>query len=219
MRTFKEQTKINWNEGNYKKTLSNEEKSFFKNLNREQKDTVVMQYIKNEPINLNDENAIELIDEITKRDLSEISKIKKEQADKKQAEKVKRNEGKEKINLEKKRKVEDELKQKERKAEEFKETKALLGGYMARRGLTNLTYETQQLLIDGNYKSNLDSFQSGWAKISGNPYQNTMINTNIGQVDTNLAQIKLLDNMLKDNKILKDQNNEIIKLLKQLVEK
>lgn len=179
-RSFKDQNKVSWNEGKYKRTLNSDSKTIFKSLDRIQKDTVVLEYTRGNIIDLTQENIQEIIDVITYEDLGYNPSTKKK---------------------------------------EFKETKSSLGGYMARRGLTNLTNETQQLLIDGNYKSSLDSFQSGWAKISGNVYQNTMINTGIGQLDTNLAQIKLMDNMLKDNKILKEQNDEIIELLKTIASK
>ena len=196
MLTFKEQTKIGWNEGKYKKTLSDEELKIYKSLTRQEKDYLVLFYVNEEPINLTDENGL---DELNNR----ISIREKEQS----KEIVEKNK---KLNRKNENLNDEQI--------EFKEAKAALGGYMARRGLTNLTKETQKLLVDGNYKSNLDSFQSGWAKISGNPYQNTIINTNIGQLDTNLAQIKLMDNMLKDNKELRKQNEQLIKQNNEIIE-
>ncbi|MBF7029704.1 hypothetical protein [Staphylococcus kloosii] len=200
MITFKEQTKVSWNEGKYKKSLSDEELKIYKSLTRNEKDHLVLFYLNNTPISLSDRNWFsELSNRINEREKEQSKEI------------VERNLRKEeKVNKKFDNLSEDQI--------EFKKTKAALGGYMARRGLTNLTNETQQLLVDGNYKSNLDSFQSGWAKISGNPYQNTIINTNIGQLDTNLAQIKLMDNMLKDNNKLKEQNEKLIKQNDEIIE-
>ncbi|AVQ35762.1 hypothetical protein [Staphylococcus kloosii] len=208
MITFKEQTKVSWNEGKYKKTLSDEELKTYKSLTRNEKDYLVLFYLDDTPISLSDRNWFsELSNRINEREKEQSREIVEK-------------------NLRKEEKVNKKFDNLNDEQIEFKEAKAALGGYMARRGLTNLTKETQKLLIDGNYKSNLDSFQSGWAKISGNPYQNTIINTNIGQLDTNLAQIKLMDNMLKDNKELCEQNeklikqnNEIIELLKTIANK
>lgn len=208
MITFKEQTKVSWNEGKYKKSLSDEELKLYKSLTRQEKDYLVLFYLNDEPVSLSDRDWYsELSNRINEREKEQSREI------------VERN-------LRKEEKVNKKFDNLSKDQIEFKKTKAALGGYMARRGLTNLTKETQQLLVDGNYKSNLDSFQSGWAKISGNPYQNTIINTNIGQLDTNLAQIKLMDNMLKDNNKLKEQNeklikqnDEIIKLLKIIANK
>lgn len=208
MITFKEQTKVSWNEGKYKKTLSDEELKTYKSLTRNEKDYLVLFYLNDTPISLSDRNWFsELSNRINEREKEQSREIVEK-------------------NLRKEEKVNKKFDNLNDEQIEFKEAKAALGGYMARRGLTNLTKETQKLLIDGNYKSNLDSFQSGWAKISGNPYQNTIINTNIGQLDTNLAQIKLMDNMLKDNKELREQNeklikqnNEIIELLKTIANK
>lgn len=200
MITFKEQTKVSWNEGKYKKSLSDEELKLYKSLSRQEKDYLVLFYLNDEAVRLSDRNWYsELSDRINEREKEQSREI------------VEKNRKKEeKLNGINENLSDDQI--------EFKKAKAALGGYMARRGLTNLTNETQQLLIDGNYKSNLDSFQSGWAKISGNPYQNTIINTNIGQLDTNLAQIKLMDNMLKDNHVLKNQNETLIKQNDEIIE-
>lgn len=200
MITFKEQTKVSWNEGKYKKSLSDEELKLYKSLTRQEKDYLVLFYLNDEPVSLSDRDWYsELSNRINEREKEQSREI------------VERN-------LRKEEKVNKKFDNLSKDQIEFKKTKAALGGYMARRGLTNLTKETQQLLVDGNYKSNLDSFQSGWAKISGNPYQNTIINTNIGQLDTNLAQIKLMDNMLKDNNKLKEQNEKLIKQNDEIIE-
>lgn len=182
---LKEQTKVNWNISKYKKSLDKSELSKFKSLSKRERDYLVLFYLNNEPINLNDNDWLDVLNNrINEHEYTDT--------------------------------VDKEITEEE---SDYSEAKRILGSYMAKKGLVNLTYETQKLLADGNYKSSLDSFQSGLAKISGNPYQNTLINTSIGQLDTNLAQIKLIDNLIKDNQIIKEQNEEIINLLRIIAEK
>ncbi|WP_239700240.1 hypothetical protein [Mammaliicoccus sp. D-M17] len=58
MATVKESMKVSWKESSYKKTLSKEELSVFKSLNREQKDDVVISWLNGNPINLLDDNNL-----------------------------------------------------------------------------------------------------------------------------------------------------------------
>lgn len=93
-RGFKEQNKIAWNEGKYKKSLNDSEIKIFKSLNRMQKDTVVLEYLKEQPINLLENNAIEVINKITYEDTGEIVKTKEELMKEKEIRKMQQEEEK-----------------------------------------------------------------------------------------------------------------------------
>ncbi|PTE46829.1 hypothetical protein BUY75_02490 [Staphylococcus epidermidis] len=70
MPTFKETVSIGWKEGPYKKTLSKEELKVFKSLKRTQKDNVVLQYMRNKPIDLLQDDIVEKINQLIKNEFS-----------------------------------------------------------------------------------------------------------------------------------------------------
>ncbi|KTW22476.1 hypothetical protein NS341_07405 [Staphylococcus xylosus] len=70
MPTFKETVSIGWKEGPYKKTLSKEELKVFKSLKRTQKDNVVLQYMRNKPIDLLQDDIVEKINQLIKNEYS-----------------------------------------------------------------------------------------------------------------------------------------------------
>ena len=70
MPTFKETVSIGWKEGPYKKTLSKEELKVFKSLKRNQKDYVVLQYVRNKPIDLLQDDIVEKINHLIKKEFS-----------------------------------------------------------------------------------------------------------------------------------------------------
>lgn len=64
MPTFKETVSIGWKEAPYKRTLSKEELRVFKSLRRTQKDNVILQYMRNKPIDLLQDDIIEKINQL-----------------------------------------------------------------------------------------------------------------------------------------------------------
>uniref|UniRef100_UPI0027390410 hypothetical protein n=1 Tax=Staphylococcus epidermidis TaxID=1282 RepID=UPI0027390410 len=70
MPTFKETVSIGWKEGPYKKTLTKEELKVFKSLKRTQKDNVVLQYMRNKAIDLLQDDIVEKINKLIKKDFS-----------------------------------------------------------------------------------------------------------------------------------------------------
>ncbi|MBN4910173.1 hypothetical protein IDG46_09340 [Staphylococcus sp. EG-SA-13] len=59
MANTKESIKASWKESSYKKTLSKEELKVYKQLNRNEKDDVIIAWTNGKPVNLLDENVIE----------------------------------------------------------------------------------------------------------------------------------------------------------------
>ncbi|WP_241959387.1 hypothetical protein [Staphylococcus haemolyticus] len=97
MISFKDQTKISWNESKFKKSLDKDELKIFKSLSRKEKDYLILFYINEEPVDLSESDAIDILrDRINEIEL-EDKQLKKEEeieASNKKIEKNKENEQK-----------------------------------------------------------------------------------------------------------------------------
>ena len=194
-RGFKEQNKIAWNEGKYKKSLSDSELKVFKSLSRNQKDTVVLQYLKNEPLDLLDENTIDLINKITYQETGEVVKSKDEVIEEKE------NKKKEKIKS-------TELKQDKIKNANYDR----LIKFFVTQGIYNPSQTTMDAFTNQNIMANFDKFYHALGTFTLNMEKQAMYNYYQTQQNQNFIQIAQNDTLIK-------QNDEIIELLKTIANK
>ena len=194
-RGFKEQNKIAWNEGKYKKSLSDSELKVFKSLSRNQKDTVVLQYLKNEPLDLLDENTIDLINKITYQETGEVVKSKDEVIEEKE------NKKKEKIKS-------TELKQDKIKKANYDR----LIKFFVTQGIYNPSQTTMDAFTKQNIMANFDKFYHALGAFTLNMEKQAMYNYYQTQQNQNFIQIAQNDTLIK-------QNDEIIQLLKTIANK
>lgn len=83
MRSFKEQNKISWNESKYKKTLNTDELKVYKTLDRQTKDTLVIEYLKGNHFNILDASSMKQVDALTyEANKKEIDLKRKKRAEK-----------------------------------------------------------------------------------------------------------------------------------------
>ena len=198
-RGFKEQNKIAWNEGKYKKSLNDSEIKIFKSLNRMQKDTVVLEYLKEQPINLLENNAIEVINKITYEDTGEIVKTKEELMKEKEIRKMQQEE--EKAN---------NLKLKEQKFKEDNYNRLIK--FFSTQGIYNPSKTTLDAFAKQNIMANFDKFYHALGTFTLNMEKQAMYNYYQTQQNQNFIQIAQNDKLIK-------QNDEIIELLKQIANK
>lgn len=194
-RGFKEQNKIAWNEGKCKKSLSDSELKVFKSLSRNQKDTVVLQYLKNEPLDLLDENTIDLINKITYQETGEVVKSKDEVIEEKE------NKKKEKIKS-------TELKQDKIKKANYDR----LIKFFVTQGIYNPSQTTMDAFTKQNIMANFDKFYHALGAFTLNMEKQAMYNYYQTQQNQNFIQIAQNDTLIK-------QNDEIIELLKTIANK
>ena len=194
-RGFKEQNKIAWNEGKYKKSLSDSELKVFKSLSRNQKDTVVLQYLKNEPLDLLDENTIDLINKITYQETGEVVKSKDEVIEEKE------NKKKEKIKS-------TELKQDKIKNANYDR----LIKFFVTQGIYNPSQTTMDAFTNQNIMANFDQLYHALGTFTLNMEKQAMYNYYQTQQNQNFIQIAQNDTLIK-------QNDEIIELLKTIANK
>ena len=193
VRNFKEQTKIAWKESDYKKSLSDSEKVIFKSLSRNQKDTVIAQYIKDEPISLLDNNSIDLINEIIDRDLN--------------TETIKNSDehGKERI-----QKKENKIEFQKQKAEQ--ENRENLTKFFDKQGIPNPTNTTLDAFSRQRIDANVDKVLNSLGMFTTNREKQAQYNYYVTQQKQNFIQIAQNDKLIK-------QNDEIIDLLKSIANK
>lgn len=193
VRSFKEQTKIAWKESDYKKSLSDSEKAIFKSLSRNQKDTVIAQYIKDEPISLLDNNSIDLINEIIDRDLN--------------TETIKNSDehGKERI-----QKKENKIEFQKQKAEQ--ENRENLTKFFDKQGIPNPTNTTLDAFSRQRIDANVDKVLNSLGMFTTNREKQAQYNYYVTQQKQNFIQIAQNDKLIK-------QNDEIIDLLKTIANK
>ena len=205
-RGFKEQNKIAWNEGKYKKSLNDSELKVFKSLNRIQKDTVVLQYLKDEPLNLLDDNSVNLINEITFKDTGEVVKSKEELAEEKEFKKKE---------LEKERKEAGEarIEKTEMQKQKAKQVnRENLTKFFDKQGIPNPTNTTIDAFSRQRIDANVDKVLNSLGMFTTNREKQAQYNYYVTQQKQNFIQIAQNDKLIK-------QNDEIIDLLKIIANK
>ncbi|ARM68337.1 hypothetical protein [Staphylococcus saprophyticus] len=182
---FKEQNKISWNEGKYKKTLSDSDLKIFKSLNRNQKDIVVLQYIKDDPINLSSENYIDLIKEASFKHTKEKvdSKIKNENHKAKMA----------------------KIKEQEIKEANYDR----LIKFFTTQGIYNPSQTTLDAFNKQNIMANFDKFYHALGTFTLNMEKQAMYNYYQTQQNQNFIQIAQNDTLIKQN----DEIIELLKTI------
>lgn len=173
-RGFKEQNKIAWNEGKYKKSLNDYELKMFKSLNRIQKDTVVLQYLKNEPLNLLDENSISLINEITFKDTEEGVKSKED----------------DEARIEK-------MEMQKQKTEEV--NRESLTKFFDKQGIPNPTNTTLDAFSRQRIDANVDKVLNSLGMLTTNREKQAQYNYYVTQQKQNFIQIAQNDKLIKQN--------------------
>lgn len=93
-----------------------------------------------------------------------------------------------------------------------------LGKTLKKRGLLDLSYETKQSLNNNHVGQFIDDFASRLTSTLANTKNTSTIFT-YELINQNFTLIKILDDTLKQNEKLIEQNNEVINLLKQIVNK
>ncbi len=202
MISFKDQTKISWNESKYKKSLDKDELKIFKSLSRKEKDYLILFYINEEPVDLSESDAIDILrDRINEIEL-EDKQLKKEEeieASNKKIEKNKENEQK-----------------KDEKLIRFFKT----------QGINEPTSTTKNAFDKQSIFANFDNFYHALGTFTFNMEKQATYNYYMSQQKQNFVQIAQLDTLIKqhndllnqNNKVLQ-QNDEIIELLKQIANK
>ena len=202
MISFKDQTKISWNESKYKKSLDKDELKIFKSLSRKEKDYLILFYINEEPIDLSESDAVDILrDRINEIELEE-KQLKREEeieASNKKIEKNKENE-----------------KKKDEKLIKFFKT----------QGINEPTSTTKNAFDKQSIFANFDNFYHALGTLTFNMEKQATYNYYMSQQKQNFVQIAQLDTLIKqhndllnqNNKVLQ-QNDEIIELLKQIANK
>ena len=202
MISFKDQTKISWNESKYKKSLDKDELKIFKSLSRKEKDYLILFYINEEPVDLSESDAVDILrDRINEIELEE-KQLKREEeieASNKKIEKNKENE-----------------KKKDEKLIKFFKT----------QGINEPTSTTKNAFDKQSIFANFDNFYHALGTLTFNMEKQATYNYYMSQQKQNFVQIAQLDTLIKqhndllnqNNKVLQ-QNDEIIELLKQIANK
>lgn len=202
MISFKDQTKISWNENKYKKSLDKNELEIFKSLTRKEKDYLILFYINEEPVNLSKSDAIDILrDRINKIEL-EDRKLKKEE--------------KMEVNNKKIEKNKENKKNKDEKLIKFFKT----------QGINEPTNTTKDVFDKQSIFANFDNFYHALGQFTFNMEKQATYNYYMSQQKQNFVQIAQLDTLIKqhndllnqNHKVLQ-QNDEIIELLKQIANK
>lgn len=202
MISFKDQTKISWNESKYKKSLDKDELKIFKSLSRKEKDYLILFYINEEPVNLSESDAIDILrDRINEIELEE-KQLKREEeieASNKKIEKNKENE-----------------KKKDEKLIKFFKT----------QGINEPTSTTKNAFDKQSIFANFDNFYHALGTLTFNMEKQATYNYYMSQQKQNFVQIAQLDTLIKQhndllnqNHKVMQQNDEIIELLRRIVEK
>lgn len=202
MISFKDQTKISWNENKYKKSLDKNELEIFKSLTRKEKDYLILFYINEEPVNLSKSDAIDILrDRINKIEL-EDRKLKKEE--------------KMEVNNKKIEKNKENKKNKDEKLIKFFKT----------QGINEPTNTTKDAFDKQSIFANFDNFYHALGQFTFNMEKQATYNYYMSQQKQNFVQIAQLDTLIKQNNDLLNQNHkllqqndEIIELLKQIANK
>ncbi|AGC91584.1 hypothetical protein [Staphylococcus warneri] len=87
---------------------------------------------------------------------------------------------------------------------------------LKKHGLTNVTESTKDLIQVNNIGQFIDSFFSRLSSTAMNPKDSDTIFT-YEQINQNFALIKLLDDLIKDNQALKEQNTTLINQNQQII--
>lgn len=202
MISFKDQTKISWNENKYKKSLDKNELEIFKSLTRKEKDYLILFYINEEPVNLSKSDAIDILrDRINKIEL-EDRKLKKEE--------------KMEVNNKKIEKNKENKKNKDEKLIKFFKT----------QGINEPTNTTKDAFDKQSIFANFDNFYHALGQFTFNMEKQATYNYYMSQQKQNFVQIAQLDTLIKQhndllnqNHKVMQQNDEIIELLRRIVEK
>ena len=202
MISFKDQTKISWNESKYKKSLDKDDLKIFKSLSRKEKDYLILFYINEEPVDLSESDAIDILrDRINEIELEE-KQLKREEeieASNKKIEKNKENE-----------------KKKDEKLIKFFKT----------QGINEPTSTTKNAFDKQSIFANFDNFYHALGTLTFNMEKQATYNYYMSQQKQNFVQIAQLDTLIKQNNDLLNQNHkvlqqndEIIELLRRIAEK
>lgn len=202
MISFKDQTKISWNESKYKKSLDKDELKIFKSLSRKEKDYLILFYINEEPVDLSESDAIDIlrnrINEIELED-NQLKREEEIEASNKKIEKNKENE-----------------KKKDEKLINFFKT----------QGINEPTSTTKNAFDKQSIFANFDNFYHALGTLTFNMEKQATYNYYMSQQKQNFVQIAQLDTLIKQNNDLLNQNHkvlqqndEIIELLKQIANK
>ncbi|MCW9140954.1 hypothetical protein NR218_07870 [Staphylococcus sp. SUC_1.2] len=202
MISFKDQTKISWNESKYKKSLDKDELKIFKSLSRKEKDYLILFYINEEPVDLSESDAIEIL-----RD--RISKIEFEDKQ------LKRDEEIEASN----KKIENNKENEQKKDEK-------LIRFFKTQGINEPTSTTKNAFDKQSIFANFDNFYHALGTFTFNMEKQATYNYYMSQQKQNFVQIAQLDTLIKQhndllnqNHKVMQQNDEIIELLRQIANK
>lgn len=202
MISFKDQTKISWNENKYKKSLDKDELKIFKSLSRKEKDYLILFYINEEPVNLSESDAIEILrDRINEIEL-EDKQLKREKEIEDSSMKIEKN------------------KQNEKKKDEK------LIKFFKTQGINEPTSTTKNAFDKQSIFANFDNFYHALGQFTFNMEKQATYNYYMSQQKQNFVQIAQLDTLIKQhndllnqNRKVLQQNDEIIELLKQIANK
>ncbi|MEJ7234865.1 hypothetical protein [Staphylococcus epidermidis] len=202
MISFKDQTKISWNENKYKKSLDKDELKIFKSLSRKEKDYLILFYINEEPVNLSESDAIEILrDRINEIEL-EDKQLKREKEIEDSNMKIEKN------------------KQNEKKKDEK------LIKFFKTQGINEPTSTTKNAFDKQSIFANFDNFYHALGQFTFNMEKQATYNYYMSQQKQNFVQIAQLDTLIKQhndllnqNRKVLQQNDEIIELLKQIANK
>lgn len=202
MISFKDQTKINWHESKYKKSLDRDELKIFKSLTRKEKDYLILFYINKEPVDLSESDAIDIL-----RD--RINEIELEDRQLKREKEIKDSNTK----IEKNKQIE---KNKDEKLIKFFKT----------QGINEPTSTTKDAFDKQSIFANFDNFYHALGQFTFNMEKQATYNYYMSQQKQNFVQIAQLDTLIKQhndllnqNHKVMQQNDEIIELLRRIVEK
>ena len=202
MISFKDQTKISWNESKYKKSLDKDELKIFKSLSRKEKDYLILFYINEEPVDLSESNAVDILrDRINEIELEE-KQLKREEEIKASNKKIEKNK-------------ENEKKKDEKLIKFFKT-----------QGINEPTNTTKNAFDKQSIFANFDNFYHALGTLTFNMEKQATYNYYMSQQKQNFVQIAQLDTLIKQhndllnqNHKVMQQNDEIIELLRRIVEK
>lgn len=208
MISFKDQTKISWNESKYKKSLDKNEVKIFKSLSRKEKDYLILFYINEEPVDLSESDAIEILrDRINEIEL-EDNQLKREKEVEARNMKIEKN------------------KQIARDKQNEKNKDEKLIKFFKTQGINEPTSTTKNAFDKQSIFANFDNFYHALGQFTFNMEKQATYNYYMSQQKQNFIQIAQLDTLIKqhndllnqNHKVLK-QNEEIISLLKEIANK
>lgn len=220
MISFKDQTKISWNESKYKKSLDKNELKIFKSLSRKEKDYLILFYINEEPVDLSESDAIEILrDKINEIEL-EDKQLKREKEVEARNMKIEKNKQVE----EKKQIARDKQIEKNKQNEKKKDEKLIK--FFKTQGINEPTSTTKNAFDKQSIFANFDNFYHALGQFTFNMEKQATYNYYMSQQKQNFVQIAQLDTLIKQhndllnqNHKVTQQNDEIIELLRRIVEK